>query len=226
MTEIGSPLSQSQEHQTILFTNLMAHRCYALIKHLIDSRRETGFSSLEKYLEKGEKAPPALYYEAFLFVYTLIDNLVRYYKICVKMPDIVVDGQKAISQTEAQEQLQTHLGPLVKARNKIQHIDEHIMESGEGSFLGSITWVTGKNTYTVFWTETGRSKSTITMTFDAVLQKHVTTLCYVHNGVIYDLDKAIEILERHHRWLSNTIRNNSYSPEQEIMGIHQTVNVE
>lgn len=226
MSENKTFLSQSKEHRTILFTTLMAHRYYELIKHLIGTGQEKTFSSLENHLKKREQVPVDLCYEAFLFVFTLVDHIVRYYKICKRMPDIEVDGQKSVGQLKAREELKAHLGALKEARDKQQHIDERITDDGEGSFLGSISWNNNGDNYTLFWTQTGQLKSTLTIPYDTIGHKHTSRFCYTQNGVIYDLDKAIEILERHHRWLSNTIKpEKPYSPGQEFVGFHYVINL-
>ncbi len=225
MSKNEIPLSQAnKEHKKILFTTLMAHRYYELIKHIIKTRREKTFFPLENYLRKGDRPPTSLCYEAFLLVFALVDNLVRYYKICERMPDIEVDGKKPIAQSTIREELKKHLGILKEARNKLQHIDEYLMDGGDGSFLGAICWTKNENLFLLFWAETGQGKEAYSIPYDTVLQRYISNFCYVHNKVLYDLEKSLEFLEKHHGWLSNSIRietnGKPYSPEQEFIGIH------
>ena len=178
-------------------TVVLLNRQYEIIQHLSSKREIEVLSSIEKEMSSGSQTVQSLY-PVYEYIFSLIDNLVRYQKILNVTPKI---SQKEKSIVEYNKVLE----PLKQARNQIQHINNDIENSFSGSILGSICWNKGLTQYIVVLGDIGRSRSTPSIALDTHTGSFVAELCYVYNETYHDLHKAVSETQTIHEWLSNTI---------------------
>jgi hypothetical protein len=129
-------------------------------------------------------------YPVYEYVYSLIDNLVRYQKIFAVIPKI---SQKE----EAISKYNRALSPLKEPRNQIQHINNDIDKS--------VCWNRGLTQYLVSLGDIGRSRSMAGIPLDTQTGTFVAEFCFVYNETDHDLHKAVLETAEIHKWLSNQI---------------------
>jgi hypothetical protein len=153
--------------------------------------------SIEKEISSGLQTVQSLY-PVYEYIFSLIDNLVRYQKILNVTPKVSQKEKSIVKYNKVLE-------PLKQARNQIQHINNDIENTFSGPLLGSICWNRGRTQYIVSLGDIGRSRSTPGIVLDTHTGRFVAELCYVYNETYHDLHKAVSETQAIHEWLSNTI---------------------
>jgi hypothetical protein len=203
--------------QTIVLLN----RQYEIIQHLSSKREPEVLGSIEKDITSGSQTVQSLY-PVYEYIFSLIDNLVRYQKILNVTPKVSQREQSIVKYNKALE-------PLKQARNQIQHINNDIENSFSGPLLGSICWNRGLTQYVISLGDIGRSRSTPGIVLDTHTGRFVAELCYVYNETYHDLHKAVSETQEIHEWLSNTINitidNAPYDPNSHFQALKLEFNL-
>jgi hypothetical protein len=195
-SDTGQFIKQSIDDRLIQ-TVVLLNRQYEIIQYLSSKREPDVLNHLENAINSGTTTIQSVY-PVYEYVYSLIDNLVRYQKIFAVMPKI---SQKE----EAISRYNRALFPLKEPRNQIQHINNDIDNSFFGPLLGSICWNRDLTQYVVSLGDIGRSRSIVGIPLDTQTGIFVAEFCFIYNETYHDLHKAILETAEVHKWLSNEI---------------------
>ena len=188
MTKIDARLAQAA---------VLLDRQFLLTQHLIKtSGRSLG--NLKRALDE-ERQNIRHVLSVYNYVFSLIDHLVRYQKIAHSMP--------RLSQKSAEfRALNDSLKGLKEVRNQIQHINNDIENQFSGPLLGAIVWASGSQQCVVTFHDLGRKRSSPSIPFDSSKRSFTKEFCYVYDGDLYDLDKAIGGFREFNKYVQRTVK--------------------
>jgi hypothetical protein len=194
---------------------VLLSRQYEIIDYLFSQRESEVLKPIESEISSGLPKVQSVY-PVYEYVYSLIDNLVRYQKILNVTPKLNQKEQPISDFNLA-------LSPLKEARNNLQHINDNLRCSFSGPLLGSICWNRGPTQYIVALSDVGRSRSVPGIVLDTQTGTFVAELCYVYNETYHDLHKAVSEAAAVHEWLSTkismSIDNAPYDPNSHFQAI-------
>jgi hypothetical protein len=190
-------LTQESIDERLAQSVVLLNRHHEIIDYLFSKRESEILKSLEHDINSGSQTIQSVY-PLYEYIFSLIDNLVRYQKILNVTPTL---HQKKTPIAEYNK----ILSPLKEARNQIQHINDNIKYSFSGPLLGSVCWCRGLTQYIVSLGDIGRQRTVPGTYFDTHTGKFVAELCYIYNETEHDLHKAISETTKIHNWLSHEI---------------------
>jgi hypothetical protein len=194
---------------------VLLSRQYEIIDYLFSQKEAEVLKSVEREISSGLPKVQSVY-PVYEYVYSLIDNLMRYQKILNVTPKLNQKEQPISNFNLA-------LSPLKEVRNNLQHINDNLKSSLSGPLLGSICWNRGLTQYIVSLSDVGRSRSVPGIVLDTQTGTFVAELCYVYNETYHDLHKAISETAAVHKWLSTVISmsidNTPYDPNSHFQAI-------
>jgi hypothetical protein len=138
--------------------------------------------------------------EVLVYVFALIDNLVRFQKIAASIPQL---NHKKGKEPQA---LSSGMGDLKEVRNQHQHINNHILNDFTGPLLGTVSWISGSRNYIATFPDIGRERSIPSMVYDREESKFVNEFCYVFGEKYYDLQKAIQSMRNFGDHINRIVR--------------------
>jgi hypothetical protein len=214
-------LIHQSNNERLTQTVVLLNRQYEIIQYLFSKREPKIFGDIENEINSGSQTAQSLY-PVYEYIFSLIDNLVRYQKVLNVMP--TVNQRK-----DTVAKYNKILNPLKEARNQIQHINNDIDNSFSGPLLGSVCWNKGPTQYIVSLGDIGRARSTPGVWFDTQSRSFVSELCYIYNETYHDLRKATSETTAIHKWLSSsttiTIDNAPYNPNLHFQALKLEVSL-
>jgi hypothetical protein len=123
---------QESVNATLLQALVLLNRQHEIIAYLYEEREITVLKVFEDAISKGSQTVSCVY-PVYEYVFSLIDNLAKYYKILASVPRVSQKGAVISNYNRL-------LAPLKEARNKLQHINRHLDNTFSGPLMGSICW--------------------------------------------------------------------------------------
>lgn len=192
-------MAQSIEERSAIAAQaaILLNRQYLLTERLIETQ-SSALLAIEKSIEqKAATMPLAL--DAYNYVFSLIDHLVRYQKTASVLSLISQRSPQFRAMSEA-------FANLKDSRNQLQHLNNDIDNDFSGPLLGMICWANGNKQFMVTLHDLGRPRSSPSIVFDSHNGQFLHQLVYVYNHVYYDLAKAIDGMRAYSAFLDSTLK--------------------
>lgn len=136
-------------------------------------------------------------YPVYEYVFSLIDNLVRFHKILNSVPRVSKKNAIISSYNRL-------LAPLKDARNKLQHINRHLNNTFSGPLMGSICWNReGGHQFIASLSDVAKPNSVAGVSLDTHTGKFVAQFMYIENDIHYDLYEMIQLTREVHEFVVN-----------------------
>jgi hypothetical protein len=211
---------QESVNTTLLQALILLNRQYELIAYLHEEREVAVLSQFEYAISKGVQTVSCVY-PVYEYVFSLIDNLVRYHKILNSVPrvsqkDAIISSYNRL------------LKPLKDARNKLQHINNHLDNAFSGPLMGSICWSRESHQFIASLFDIQKTNSVCGIALDTYTGRFVTQFVYIENDIHYDLCQILEATQKVHEVVASQfdiqIDGQIYNPKMFFLAGKLTVN--
>ena len=188
-------LIQESVNAKLLQALILLNRQHEIIAYLHEEREVAVLKEFEDTISKGGQTVSCVY-PVYEYVFSLIDNLVRYHKILNSVP--------RVSQKDAIISCYNRLlAPLKDARNKLQHINRHLDNAFSGPLMGSICWNRESHQYVASLSDAARANSVAGVVLDTHTGKFVAQFVYIENEIHYDLREITAATREVHEFVVN-----------------------
>ena len=188
-------LNQESVNATLLQALILLNRQHEIIVYLHEERETTVLREFEDAISKGSQTVSCVY-PVYEYVFSLIDNLVRYHKILNSVPKVSQKDAIISSYNRL-------LAPLKEARNKLQHINRHLDNTFSGPLMGSICWNRESHQFIASLSDVAKPNSVAGVTLDTHTGKFVAQFVYIENDIHYDLHEITEATREVHEFVVN-----------------------
>ena len=178
---MGSTMNEVDKRLVHAF--VLLGRQFLITEHVVRKRKPNVLSAFERSINNGKQNIQDVL-RVYELAFSIVDNIVRYKKIASMLPRF---SQKS----EEYQRFAERLSGMTELRNLLQHIQGDIDTEFESPILGGVTWVKGKFNYMAAFHDVGVKKTLPGLVYDTRNGKFTKDFCYVHNGVYYDLSRAI-----------------------------------
>jgi hypothetical protein len=194
MTWAKNPIQKSINDR-LLQALILLNRQHEIISYLREKREVSVLKEFEDAISTGSQTVSCVY-PVYEYVFSLIDNLVRYHKILNSVPRV---NQKEVIISSYNQLLK----PLKDARNKLQHINAHLDNTFSGPLMGSICWNRESHQFIASLTDAAKTNSVAGVSIDRHTGKFVAQLVYIENEIHYDLHEITAATREVHGFVVN-----------------------
>lgn len=186
-------LIQESVNATLLQALILLSRQHEIIVYLHEEGENVALKEFEDAISKSSQTV-SFVYPVYEYVFSLIDNLVRYRKILNSVPrvsrkDVIISAYNRL------------LAPLKEARNKLQHISRHLSNTFSGPLMGSICWIREGSQFIASLSDVAKSNSVAGVALDTHTGKFVAQFVYIENEIHYDLREIIKAIREVHEFV-------------------------
>lgn len=192
MTSANNSIEESV-NATLLQALILLNRQHEIIVYLHEERESTALREFEDAIAKGSQTVSCVY-PVYEYVFSLIDNLVRFHKILNSVPRVSQKDSIISSYNRL-------LAPLKDARNKLQHINRHLNNTFSGPLMGAICWNREGHQFIASLSDVAKPSSFTGVSFDAHTGKFVAQFVYIENDIHYDLHEMIKLTREVHQFV-------------------------
>ncbi|MCX5954908.1 MAG: hypothetical protein NTW51_00490 [Cyanobacteria bacterium] len=188
-------LIQESVNAKLLQALILLNRQHEIIVYLHEDREVAVLKEFEDAISKGSQTVLCVY-PVYEYVFSLIDNLVRYHKILNSVPrvsqkDAIISNYNRL------------LAPLKDARNKLQHINRHLDNTFSDPLMGSICWNRESHQFVASLSDAARANSVAGVDLDTHTGKFVAQFVYIENEIHYDLREITAATREVHEFVVN-----------------------
>lgn len=188
-------LIQESINAKLLQALILLNRQHEIIAYLHEEREGPVLREFEDAISKGDQTVSCVY-PVYEYVFSLIDNLVRYHKILNSVPrvsqkDAIVSSYNRL------------LAPLKDARNKLQHINRDLGNTFSGPLMGSICWNQGSYQFVASLSDAAKANSVAGVALDTHTGMFVAQFVYIDNETHYDLRQITAATREVHEFVVN-----------------------
>jgi len=186
-------LIQESVNAKLLQALILLNRQHETIAYLHEERESAVLKAFEDTISKGSLTVSCVY-PVYEYVFSLIDNLVRYRKIQNSVPRV---SQKYVIISNYIRLLV----PLKDARNKLQHINRHLDNTFSGPLMGPICWNRESHQFVASLSDAARANSVAGVAQDTHTGKFVAQFVYIENDIHYDLHEITAATREVHEFV-------------------------